>query len=155
MAVIAARELEDAVAAREPARQADRAQRGLRPRRDQAHLLDGRHRVGELLGELHLTLSGDAERRPLGGRLLHGLHDLRVRVPEDERAPGHDPVHVALPLRVDEVRALGAPREERLLAPDRFPGANGRVDAARDHLACAPEEGRRGGQSHSASSFAQ
>ena len=79
-----------------------------------------------------LPLGRRAEGRPVCGRLLHGLDDLGVGVAEDERPPGHDPVDVAAALRVLDVRALAAAREERLAGRDGLPRAHRRVDATRD-----------------------
>ena len=61
VAVVAAGELEDAVALREAAREPQRAHRRLGARRDEPHLLDRRHRVGDLRGELDLRLGRRAE----------------------------------------------------------------------------------------------
>ena len=152
--VVAARELEDAVAPGEPAREPKCAHRRLGARGDEPHLLDRRHGVDDLLGQLDLPLRRRAEGRPVGSGFLHRLDHLRIGVAEHERAPGHDPVDVALPVRVPEVRALAARGEERILGPDRPPGADRRVDAAGDDLARAAEEAARG-QSQPASSFVQ
>ena len=96
---------------------AGRAHRRLGAGRDEPHLLDRRHGVDDLLGELDLALGRRAERRPVGGRLLHRLDDLGVGVAEDERPPGHHPVDVAAPVGVLDVGALAAPREEGLVRP--------------------------------------
>ena len=157
MAVVAAGELEDPVAVREAARQPTAAHRRLRAGRDEPHFLDGGHRLCDLLGQLDLALRRDAERRPVGRRLLHRLDDLRVGVAEYERAPRHHPVDVAG--AAASSRYAPSPRrgEERLAAPHRVPRAHGRVDAARDHLARAAEETglQSPFQSHSASSRVQ
>ena len=84
-------------------------------------------------------------------RLLDGLDDLGIGVPEDERAPRHHPVDVPAPVRVLEVGALGAGDEEGLLAAHRAPRAHGRVDAARDDRPRAAPE--RGGYNHCAASL--
>ena len=63
VAVVAARELEDPVA-REGAREAERAHRRLGPGRDEPHLLDRRHGVDDLGGQLDLGLGRGAEARP-------------------------------------------------------------------------------------------
>ena len=61
VAVVAAGELDDAVALREAAREPDRAHRGFGARRDEPDLLDRRHRVGDLLRELDLRFRRGAE----------------------------------------------------------------------------------------------
>ena len=124
VAVVAARELEDAVATSRAAREPDRAHRRLRAGRDQPHLLDRRHRVDDLLGELDLALGRRPEGRAVRRRLLHGLHDLGVGVAEHERAPGHHPVHVAPPLGVLEVGAFAPACGEGLPGRHGFPCAH-------------------------------
>src|SRR5581483_4240082 len=155
MAVVAAGELEDPVALREAAREAERAHRRLRPRRDEPHLLDRRHRVRDLGRELHLRLGGRAEARAAERRLAHRLDRLRVGVPEDERAPRADPVEVAVPVDVDEVRAFPALDEERLVQADGAHRPHRRVDAAGDQLERTPVQLRASAQSHCARSFVQ
>ena len=113
--VVAARELEDPVAAGGAAGEADRAHRRLGPRGDEAHLLDRRHRVDDLLGELDLALRSARRTSSRARRLLDGRDDLRVRVAEDERPPRHDPVDVAVPVDVLDVGPLAAGDEERLV----------------------------------------
>jgi hypothetical protein len=154
VAVVAAGELEDPVAAGRAAREAQRAHRRLGPRRDEANLLDRGHGVDELLRERHLALGRRAEGRPRRSRLLHGLDDLGIGVPEDERPPGHHPVEIAVALRVPDVGALAASSEERLAGAHGPPGPDRGVDAAGDDPVGAPIEPALG-QSHSASSRAQ
>ena len=139
MAVVAAGRLDDPVAVRERAREAQRAHRRLRPGGDEPHLLDGRHRGDDLLRELDLRLGRGAVARSAQRGLAHGLDRLRVGVPEDERPPRHDPVEEAAALGLD-VRARPAPHEERLVEPDAAHRPDGRVDAAGDQLERAPVE---------------
>ena len=63
VAVVAAGETHERLAARRRAGQPQRAHRGFRARGDQPHLLDGRHRVDDLGGELDLALGRRAEGR--------------------------------------------------------------------------------------------
>src|SRR5262249_20307617 len=78
-----------------------------------------------------------------------------IRVPEDERPEGHDPVDV--PRAVDglEVCTLAAPDEERVVEADGFHRPHRRVDAARDQLLRLPRQVGLGLQSQAASSLAQ
>src|SRR5919202_5830022 len=115
MAVVAAGELEDAVAAREAAREPDRAHRRFRARGDEADELDRRERIGELLRELDLPLGRRAERRAVARGADDGLHGLRIGVAEDQRPPRHDPVEVAPALLVLDVRAFAAAHEQWLV----------------------------------------
>jgi hypothetical protein len=153
--VVAAGELEDAVAAREPARQPDRAHRRLGARRDEPHLLDRRNGVHELLGKLYLPIGRGPERRPVAGRVHDRVDRLRVGVPEDQRPPGHDPVDVAVAVLVLEVCALTAADEQRLVETDGSHRPHRRVDAAGDHLQRAAVEVRSSAQSHVARSLVQ
>ena len=144
VAVIAARELDDAGAPRDPAREPDRAHGGLGAGVDQAHLLDGRHPRDDLLGQLDLAGRRRAEREPPPGRVPHGLDDRRVRVPEDHRAPGADEVDVAVAVGVGQPRS-GRRHHEPRGAADRLEGADRRVHPTRDDGAGARKQLSRDG----------
>ena len=79
--------------------------------------------------EVDLAERRRAERRPALGGVADGVDDLRVGVAVDQRAPGADPVDVAVVVDVDQLGALGAIDEDRV-APDRAHRADGGVDAA-------------------------
>ena len=151
--MVAAGELEDPVAAGRGPGEAEGGHRGLGARRDEPDLLDRRDGVGDLGGELDLGLGRGAE----AGTELRGRGDrldgLRVGVAEEQRAPRHHPVDVAVAVDVLEVGALAAAGEERLVEPDRAHRAHGRVDAAGDQI-LSPAPQRRG-HSHWARSFVQ
>ena len=134
MPVVAAGELQDPVAASRRAGEPDRAHRRLGPRRDEPHLVDRRHRIDDLRGELDLGLRRRPEARSALDRLDDRGNRLVVGVAEEERAPGHHPVDVAVAVDVLDVRAVAAPHEHRLVEPDRAHRANRRVDAAGDQL---------------------
>ena len=146
--MVAAGELEHAVAPREAARQPDRAHRRLGPRRDEPHHLDGRNRVDDLLGQLDLGLRRGAERRSALRSLFDRGERLGVGVAEDERPPAHHPVDVAVPVDVLDRRAAAAAHEDRLVETDRPHRAHRRVDAARDHPPRAAGQVRLLPQSH-------
>ena len=139
MAVVAADELDDLRPLRERARDANRAHRRLRPRAHEADELEARHRVPDETRELELERARRAEARPLAQRLFERGDDSRMRVAEDERPPRQDVVDVAIPVDVDEVRALAAVDEERR-ATDRLERAHGRADAARQQVERLGEE---------------
>ena len=127
--VVAARELQDEVAARRAAREAHRAHRGFRARGHEPHLLHRRERLRDALGELDLALRRRAVGRAARQRAAHGRQDRPVRVPEDERPVRHDPVDVPVSVRVDQRRAAALLHEERLAAHGRE-RAHGRRHAA-------------------------
>ena len=116
--VVAARELQDEVAARGGAREAHGAHRGLRPRGHEAHLLHRRQRHRDALGQLDLAARGRAVRRAAGQGASHGGGDGRRGVPEEERPVGHDVVHVAVAVRVDQ-RGAAAPSSRRTASRPR------------------------------------
>ena len=153
--MVAAGELEHAVAPGEAAREPDRAHRGLGAGGDEAHHLDRRHRVDDLLRELDLGLGRGAEGRPAGGGVLDRGERLGVGVPEDERPPAQHPVDVALPVDVLDLGAAAAAHEDRLVEADRAHRANRRVDASRDQPLRPPRELGALLQSHVARSFVQ
>ena len=155
VAVVAAGGLEDPVAIRERASEPQRAHPRLGARRDEPHLLDRRHRVDDLRGELDLGLGRRAEARAAKRRVPNGLDRLRVGVAEDERPPGHHPVEQAAAVGRLDVRAGAALDEERLVEADRAHRAHGRVHAAGDQLERAPVELRALRQSHAGRSRVQ
>ena len=85
-------------------------------------MLDRRHRVDDLRGELDLALGRRAEARPVERRLAHRLDRLGVGVAEDQRPPRLHPVEQPPAVGRLEVRALAARDEERLV--ERRPRAS-------------------------------
>ncbi len=139
VAVVAAFELDDLVASRGAARQAQGAHGRFRARRDQAHLLDRRHQARDFLGHQHFAFRWRAERQAQRGRILHRLDHFRMGVADDGRAPRADVVDIALAVRVPEIRAFGA-RDEARRAADGAEGAHGRIDAAWRGFLCAGKQ---------------
>ena len=131
VAVVAALELDDAVAAGRRARHAHRAHRRLGAGVDHADHVEGRHDRAQPLGHLDLGRARRAETQTAGGGSLHGGDDLRMRVAGDGRAPGADVVDVGTALDVVQAGALGALEEYRVAA-DAVEGAHGGIDAAGD-----------------------
>ena len=140
VAVIAALELDDLVAAGEAARQADRAHGRFGARADHAHQLDRRHQLADPARELGLDLRRRAERQAERGALLHGAHHRLVRVAEDHRAPRADVVDVAAAVVAEHVRAAGALDEHRLAA-DGAERAHRGIHAAGNVAAGIAEQG--------------
>ena len=131
MSVVAAVELDDEGAAGRGAGQSDRAHRGLGPRADEPHHVhrwEGRHHA---LRQLELELRRRAERGAAARRLDHGLEDLRMGMPQDQRPPGEHQVHVAVAVHVHQPRAL-APLHETRRAADTAERTHGAVDPARN-----------------------
>src|SRR5439155_11341394 len=138
--VVAACELEDAVARSERAGKTRRAHGRLGAGRDEADLLDRGDRVDDLRSELDLGLGGRAEARPALGRIAYRRDRFRIGVTEEQGAPRHDPVDVAIAVDVLKIGALAAADEQRLVEPDRAHRAHGRVDAAGNEVERAAEE---------------
>ena len=155
VAVVAARELDHAVAARHGPGQPQRAHRRLRARADEPHHLDRRHGVDDLGGELDLRLGRRAEGRPAVGGGVHGCEGLRVRVPEEQRPPRLHPVDVAVALDVLHPASRAARDEHGLVDAHGAHRAHGRVDAAGDQARRPAPAVRPLPQSHPARSFAQ
>ena len=95
------------------------------------HHLDRTEAVAHLGRELHLALGRGPVARPALGRLADRLDDRGMSVAEDQRAPGAHPVDVAVAVDVDQLEALAALDEDRVVAADRAHRPNGRVDPAR------------------------
>ena len=133
VAVVAAGELDDEVAAGRAAREADRAHHGLGARRHEAHPLHRRHRGADPLAQLDLAGPGGSEREPVERRLADRLDDRGVAVAQDRRAPRADVVEVPAAVGVADARPSPGVEDERRAAdgaerPDRA------VDAAREQV---------------------
>ena len=110
VAVIAAFELDDDVAAGGGAGEADGGHGGFGAGADEAHFLDGGIAGDDALGEIGLGGGGGAEAGGVRGGALDGFDDGREGVAEDHGAPGAEVVDVAVAVGVGEVGACGATR---------------------------------------------
>jgi len=153
--VVATGELEDAVTRREGSREPDGAHRRLRPGGDEPDLLDRRHRIHDLSGELDLGHARCAEARAELRGGAYRFDRLAVAVSEEERAPGHDPVEVAVSFDVLDVGTLAAAHEEGLVEADRAHRAHRRVHSAGNELERAAVQLAARSQSQEASSLVQ
>ena len=142
VAVVAALELDDLVPARRRAREAQGAHDGLGAGVHEAHHLQARHHAAHEPGEVSLTSHGRSEGQSARGGRDHGLANRGVVVPQDERAPRVDVVHVVVAVDVDDVRPL-ATSDERRLKTHALVGANRAVDAPGKHLASLGEQAMR------------
>jgi len=133
VAVIAAFELDDLLAAGGATRQADGAHAGLGARADQTHHVDAGDELDDFLSQLHFAFCGGAKAEAVQCRFLHGFQHGRVTMSQDHRAPGTDVVDIALVIGIPEVGALGALHKTGGAA-DGFEGANRRVHAAGNAL---------------------
>ncbi len=106
------------------------------------HHLDRGDPGDDLLRQLDLGRGGGAVAGPAGGRFGDGGDDRGLRVPEDQRAPGADPVEVAVAVDIDQLAALAALDEDRVAA-DLAHRADRRVDAAGKNAERAVVELRR------------
>ena len=118
MAVVAALELDDLVAAGGAARQPQRAHRRLGARADQAHLLDRRHAAR---GSPRRARSRARSARRTRGRRRRprctASSTAGMAVAEDHRPPGADVVDVALAFGVDRSRRRRARAMKRGVPP--------------------------------------
>ena len=143
--VVAAGELDHAVAAGHGPCEPERAHRRFGTRAHEPHHLDGRHSVDDLGCELDLGLGRRAERRASIDRVVDRRRRLGVRVAEDQRAPGLHPVHVAVAVDVLDDGALAPAHEDRLVHSHRPHRTHGRVDASGEEVRrTAPEIGALG-----------
>ena len=130
VAVIAAREFHDEIAARRAAREAHGAHDGFGSRRYEPNLLDAGIGRDDLFGELDLGLTRCAVRHAAPARALDGRDDLRVRMTQDQRAPRADEVEILAAVGIRDHGAGRRPDHERC-ASDAAERAHGRVHAAR------------------------
>ena len=129
VAVVAALEFDDEVAAGESSREADGGHAGFGAGGDEAELFDGGKATCDELSEVGFGGDGGSEAGAFGGGLLDGLDDGREGVAEDHGAPGAEEVEVAVAVFVEEVCAFGVGEEWRVAAYGAE-GADGRVDSA-------------------------
>jgi hypothetical protein len=129
VAVVAAVELDELVALREAAREADGAHARLGAGVAHPHFVHAGHERLDEPRHRDLERVRDAETRAVVGGGLHGGDDLRMRVPEDGRPPGADVVNQLVAVHRGHPRALGGLHEERLSAHGAE-GAHGRVHPA-------------------------
>lgn len=113
VAVVAALELDDAVAAREAAGESNGGHARFRAGAHEAHLFHRGNEARDLFGDFNLGAGGGAEGKAAVDRGMDGLDDIRIVVAEDHRTPGAHIVGEALFLNVPHVGALGALDEAR------------------------------------------
>ena len=140
MAVVAAFELDDFVAAGKAAREADGRHGGFGAGADQPQLFDTGHEFGDFFGDDDFRLGGRAERQTAQSRFAHGFNDFGVRVSDNRRPPRADVIGVARAVFVPHIRALGFFDEARHAA-DAAKCADGGVYAAGDDGFGAVEQG--------------
>ena len=130
VAVIAADEFHDFIAARIAPGDADGAHRRFRTGVDHAQFFDGRIDFFDQLGQLRFNQRRRTIARAAGGRFLQGLDDAGMGVADDHGAPGTDVVDVLVAVDVADGTAFG-PGNERRRAADAVIRADRAVDAAR------------------------
>ena len=155
MAVVGAGELDQLLAPGNGPREADRAHRRLCARVDHPDHLDRGEAVADRGCKLDLALGRRAVAGPAGGGLGHRLDDAGIGVAENQWAPGADPVDVAVAVDVDQLEALAALDEDRIVAADRPHRPHRRIDAARHEADGAGVENFGGASVHSLSMEAQ
>jgi len=127
-------------AARDGPRQAHRGAHGLAARVGEAHHLEAGHGVDDLLGGLDLELVGHAEAgAQVGYRVLHGLGDHRVTMPQDHGPEAEQVVEVLVAVDVGHARAQALSDERRVGRPAELEGA-GAAARAGGHDAPSPFE---------------
>jgi hypothetical protein len=112
VAVVAAGELEDLVAASHPPGQAQHRHGGFGARVDQAHLLDG-HPSDDLGSKIDFGERGCPVRGSALRRLGHRADDLGMCVPEQHGTPGAHQVDQLVAVDVVKVGTAGAGNESR------------------------------------------
>ena len=132
VAVVATLELQHLGAAGVAAGQAHRRHGGLGAGVDHAHLI-GRGARDDGFREQSLTLGGRAKAQAARSGLLHGLHNLWVRIAVNHRAIGADQVNVLVAVDVPQARARTALNHAGLAAHGAK-RAHRRVHPARNHL---------------------
>ncbi|MCY1531256.1 hypothetical protein D9M68_664760 [compost metagenome] len=140
VAVVAALELDDAVAAGVATGQADGAHGGFGAGADHAHHFHRRHQRADQIRHFHFQGGRRAIGQAVFELLAHRIQHVRVAVAEDHRAPGTHVVDIALVILVRHVGA-GRMLEEQRRAADALEGADRRVDPAGDVFLGIGEQG--------------
>ncbi len=133
VAVIAAVEFDDHVAAGEAARQPQGGHGGFGARIHHAHQVHAGYGVHDHARHFHFTFGGRAVARALFQRFLHRFDHRRVGVAQYHGAPGADVIHEIVSIHVVNMRSLGASDKQRCAA-HRFARPHRAVDAAGDNL---------------------
>ncbi len=139
MAVITPVELDDFVALREPAREADRTHARFRAGICHADFLHAWHQRTDELRHRDFKRVRDAETRAVAGGGLDGGNDFGMRMTQYGRPPGADVINQFVAVHVPDMRTFGPVDEERPAA-DGAERAHGRIDAAGNILQRLGEE---------------
>ncbi|MNG04104.1 hypothetical protein D3C84_872150 [compost metagenome] len=126
--MVAAFELDDAVAAGEATGQANGAHGRFGAGADHAHHFHRRHQRADQIGHLGFHLGRGAVGQAVLKLFAHGVQYVRVAVAENHRTPGTDVIHITLVVFVGDVGAFGV-LEEQWRAADALERANRRVHA--------------------------
>ena len=122
-------------------RQAHGGAHGLAARVGEAHHLDARHRIDDLLGRLDLELVGRPEAGAQGGhRVLHRRGDHRVAMAEDHGPEAEQVVDVLVTVDVGHARARALGDERRVGDPAELEGTGTAARAGGDDATGALEE---------------
>ena len=136
VAVIAALEFDDLLAAGRAARQTKRTHDGFRARIYHADHLDTGQHGHHFLRHFDFEAGRRTERQTADHAVVHGFQNVGMAVAEDHRPPRTHVVDVLQTVRVQNVTAE-ALDDKAWRAADRTEGADRRIDAARQHLAAA------------------
>ena len=123
VAVVAALEFDDLVAAGVATGQTDGAHGGFGAGVDHPHLLHGGDDLADFLGHQHFDLGRRTVAQPLLNGLDDGGLDGRVVVTQQHGAPGADVIHVGLTIHIIEIGAIGV-IDEAGRAADPIEGAD-------------------------------
>ena len=102
--MIIAGELNNHIAAGEPASQPDRAHCGFCAGIHEPHFLDARHGRHNQFGHLVLAGRGGAKAECSIDGGVDSSDNLRMLVPQDHRPPGPDIIDVAVPIDIEQIR---------------------------------------------------
>ena len=136
MAVVTALELDEFIAARVAARNADGAHRGLRTGVDHTHHLGGGVGGGNLFRHLNFELCRQAVAQTAINGLERAVLQKLGRVAEEHRSPGADKINVFIAVLVPNAVPL-RPRGKDRRHADGAERADRRIDAARHQSAGA------------------
>ena len=116
VAVVAAFELDDFIAAGKTARQADGAHGGFGTGVHHAHHVHGRNQLGDQFRHLDFHFGRRTEAQAALGGFNHGVTNGRVVVTKHHRAPGADVIDIGFAIDIIQIRAVSTFDKQRRAA---------------------------------------
>ena len=133
VAVVTASKLQKITASGKGAGKTNRAHRRFRPRIAHAHHLHRRHAGDDRFCQLRFRDCRRTKTQAVFRRLLHRVHNPRMRVADNRRAKRADIINITAAIHIKNISAFRAGNKTRRTA-DPTKSAHRRIDTAGNHL---------------------